>query len=279
MTFNLANRIIETELPAFIMGIVNVTPDSFWKNSRGGVEHALSLIEDGADILDIGGESTRPGSDYVSCEEEIKRIVPVIEAVRKVSDIPISVDTRKFEVMKAALEAGADILNDVSALEDDERLFDLAATSKIPVILMHKRGIPTDMQKDTSYKSVFNEVSDYLSKRAELAIQKGIDSSKIIVDPGIGFGKDTEGNFELIRRCGELCNGKYPVLMALSRKSCIGNVTGREVADRLSGTLTADLLSVLAGAFMVRVHDVKETLDSLKILKAFGDFKIIGGGK
>lgn len=272
MIFELANRKMQTELPAFVMGIVNVTPDSFWKESRGGkeisIEHALKLIEDGADLLDIGGESTRPGSEYVSCEEEIKRIVPVIQAIRKHSDIPISVDTRKYEVMKAAFEVGADILNDISAFEDDERLVDFVAQTKIPVILMHKRGLPTDMQKNTNYSNVFEEVSSYLSKRADFAISKGIEKSKIIVDPGVGFGKDTEGNFDLIRNCGRLCDGKYPVLMALSRKSCIGNVTGSSVEQRLAGTITADILSVQRGAFMIRVHDVKEAVDSLKVLKA-----------
>ena len=269
MKYSLADRFIETELPAFVMGIVNANGDSFWKESRGGFERAMSLISDGADILDIGGESTRPGSEYVDADEEIRRVVPVIEAIRKESDIPISVDTRKYEVMKAAFDAGADILNDISALEDDERLASFAAEKKIPVILMHKRGIPTDMQSNTAYSNVLSDVGKYLSDRAEYALSKGIEPSKIIVDPGVGFGKDTKGNFALIKGCGKLCGGKYPVLMALSRKSCIGNVTGREVQDRLSGTITADILSVMSGAFMLRVHDVKETVDSLKILKAW----------
>ena len=269
MKYSLADRFIETELPAFVMGIVNANGDSFWKESRGGLERAMSLVSDGADILDIGGESTRPGSEYVDADEEIRRVVPVIEAIRKESDIPISVDTRKFEVMKAAFDAGADILNDISALEDDERLASFAAEKKIPVILMHKRGIPTDMQSNTAYSNVLSDVGKYLSDRAEYAISKGIEPRKIIVDPGVGFGKDTKGNFALIKGCGKLCGGKYPVLMALSRKSCIGNVTGREVQDRLSGTITADILSVMSGAFMLRVHDVKETVDSLKILKAW----------
>lgn len=269
MKYSLADRFIETELPAFVMGIVNANGDSFWKESRGGLERAMSLISDGADILDIGGESTRPGSEYVDADEEIRRVVPVIEAIRKESDIPISVDTRKFEVMKAAFDAGADILNDISALEDDDRLASFAAEKKIPVILMHKRGIPTDMQSNTAYSNVLSDVGKYLSDRAEYAISKGIEHRKIIVDPGVGFGKDTKGNFALIKGCGKLCGGKYPVLMALSRKSCIGNVTGREVQDRLSGTITADILSVMSGAFMLRVHDVKETVDSLKILKAW----------
>lgn len=264
----LRNKTVETNLPAFVMGIVNATPDSFFDKSRGGAENALRLIDEGADILDIGGESTRPGSDYVPAEEEIKRVVPVIEAVRKHSDIPISVDTRKFSVMKAAFEAGADILNDISALEDDENLAPFCAKENLPVILMHKRGIPTNMQSNTSYSDIFSEVENYLKSRVDFALKAGIKDDKIWLDPGVGFGKDVKGNFELIRRAGSLLGGKYPVLMALSRKSCIGAVTGREVHERLSGTLTADVLSVLHGASMIRVHDVKEAVDSLKILSA-----------
>ena len=264
----LANRTVTTSLPAFVMGIVNVTPDSFFEKSRGGLENALRLIDEGADILDIGGESTRPGSEYVDAQEEIRRIIPVIEGIRKVSDIPISVDTRKFEAMKAAFESGADVLNDISALEDDERLASFCAETKIPVILMHKRGNPSTMQKNTVYENIFDEVNDYLKKRVEFALSSGIARDKIWLDPGIGFGKDVKGNFELIRRQGELCEGKYPVLMALSRKTCIGEVTGRKVEDRLSGTLAADLISVQKGASMIRVHDVKEAVDTMKILAA-----------
>ncbi|MBR0495120.1 MAG: dihydropteroate synthase [Treponema sp.] len=268
-TLNLKNRAVSTKLPAFVMGIVNATPDSFFDKSRGGVEDALRLIDEGADLLDIGGESTRPGSEYVSAEEEIRRVIPVIEGVRKVSDIPISVDTRKFEVMKAAFEAGADILNDISALEDDVRLAPFCAEVKIPVILMHKRGNPSTMQKNTVYENVFDEVNEYLKDRVDFALNAGIEAAKIWLDPGIGFGKNVNDNFELMRRCGEFLGGKYPVLMALSRKTCIGEVTGRDVQGRLSGTLTADILSVLRGASMIRVHDVKEAVDSLKILKEF----------
>lgn len=264
----LRNKTVETNLPAFVMGIVNATPDSFFDKSRGGAENALRLIDEGADILDIGGESTRPGSDYVPAEEEIRRVVPVIEAVRKHSDIPISVDTRKFSVMKAAFEAGADILNDISALEDDENLAPFCAKENLPVILMHKRGIPTNMQSNTSYSDIFSEVENYLKSRVDFALKAGIKDDKIWLDPGVGFGKDVKGNFELIRRAGSLLGGKYPVLMALSRKSCIGAVTGREVHERLSGTLIADVLSVLHGASMIRVHDVKDAVDSLKILSA-----------
>jgi len=267
LKLKLSDREISTELDAFVMGILNVTPDSFFDKSRGGIEIARKLIEDGSDIIDIGGESTRPGSEYVSAEEEIKRVVPVIQEIRKFSDIPISVDTRKLEVMKAAFDAGADILNDVSALEDDEGLADFAAEKSIPVILMHKRGNPVIMQSNTEYGDVVRDVNDYLESRCAFAMSKGIKQDKIIIDPGIGFGKDTDGNGQLIRNCGKLCNGKYMVLMALSRKSCLGNITGRPVDERLNATVCADLISVMNGAKMIRVHDVKEAVDSLKILK------------
>lgn len=266
--FQLADRIISTENPAFIMAIVNATPDSFYSKSRGGIDHALKLIDEGADILDIGGESTRPGSSYVDEKEEIERVVPVIKAVRKVSGIPISVDTRKKSVMEAAYDAGADVLNDVSALEDDSAMAEFCAAKKIPVILMHKRGIPENMQLETSYGNVFDEVSSYLEERAQYAVDSGIDGKKIIVDPGIGFGKNLEGNCNLIKNCGKLCGGKYPVLMALSRKSCIGQMTGRETDGRLYGTLAADLISVMNGAFMVRVHDCAPCLDTFAVLKS-----------
>lgn len=268
-TFELRNRSITTDLPAFIMGIVNCTPDSFNPQSRGGAELALRLAGEGADILDLGGESTRPGSSYVEEEEEIRRVVPVIEEIRRHSDIPISVDTRKAAVMKAAFEAGADILNDISALEDDAGMADFAAETGIPVILMHKRGTPQDMQKNTGYADVFAETSRYLEERAIFAMERGISPGRIMVDPGVGFGKDLHGNIELIRNCGKLCGAKYPVLMALSRKTCIGQMTGREKPeDRLYGTLAADLLSVMGGAFMVRVHDVAPCRDTLSVLKS-----------
>ncbi|WP_027727907.1 dihydropteroate synthase [Treponema sp. C6A8] len=265
---NLATKKITTDLPAFVMGIVNATPDSFFSGSRGGIERALQLIEEGADLLDLGAESTRPGSEYVSEEEEIRRLIPLIKEIRKNSDIPLSIDTRKAAVFKAAVEAGADILNDISALEDAPELADFCAKKGLPVILMHKRGNPGTMQKNTAYTDCFSEVNDYLIERAAFAEKSGIAAEKIILDPGIGFGKNTRDNFQLIRRCGELAGGKYNVLMALSRKTCIGEATGRAVEDRLYGTLAADLVAVQKGAFMVRVHDVKETVDTLKVLKA-----------
>lgn len=266
--FSLAQRKIFTKLPAFVMGILNATPDSFFDKSRGGIERAFALIEEGADIIDIGGESTRPGSSYLSEEDELQRIIPIIQEIRKHSQIPISVDTRKLNVMKAAFDSGADILNDISALEDEPKLAQFCSKEKIPVILMHKRGIPSQMQKNTEYKNIFDEVNSYLKERIDFALENGIEKNKIILDPGIGFGKNLEGNLELIKNCGKFLNGEYPILMALSRKSCIGEITGREVGERLAGTLTADLISVINGASFVRVHDVKETVDSLKVLKA-----------
>ncbi len=265
---HLAGRTVQTERPAFVMGIVNATPDSFYAGSRGGVEEGLRLIDEGADLLDIGGESSRPGAAYVSDGEELSRIIPVIEGIRRHSSIPISVDTRKRSVMEAAYNAGADIVNDISALEDDERLGHFAAEKSLPVILMHKRGIPKTMQQHTSYTDVLAEVSGYLSARALYAEQLGIAREKIIIDPGIGFGKDMAANTALICRCGFLCGGSYPVLMALSRKSVIGEMTGEPVERRLEGTVAANMLSVLSGAFMLRVHDVAPCRNMLDVLKS-----------
>ncbi len=269
-TLKLKDRTISTEKPAFVMGIVNATPDSFWHESRGGIENAMKLIEQGADLLDIGGESTRPGSSYVDAAEEISRVVPLVKEIRRNSDIPVSIDTRKLEVMQAAYDCGADILNDVSALEDDERLASFAAKTEIPVILMHKRGNPDIMQNNASYSDAFAEVDSYLNSRVEFALKSGIRKDRIILDPGIGFGKNLEANIALIKNCGRLCQGEFPVLMALSRKSCIGQITGQDVENRLAGTLAADIIAVLAGAFMIRVHDVKEAVDSMNVLKSLG---------
>ena len=266
-SLKLAGRTITTDKPAFVMSIVNADRDSFFAKSRGGFFLAKRHIAQGADIIDIGGESTRPGSRYIDAKEEIRRVIPVIKKIRRFSDMPISVDTRKYDVMSAAFDAGADILNDVSAMEDDPRLIKFAAQNKIPVILMHKKGIPSTMQSQASYEDVFKEVSQYLEERAEIALQNGISSDKIIVDPGIGFGKNTAQNAVLIRKAGELCQKKYMVLMALSRKSFFGQVCGRKVQDRLWGTIAADVYSILNGVSMVRVHDTAAAVDSVKVIK------------
>ncbi|MCR5218111.1 dihydropteroate synthase [Treponema sp.] len=266
---NLSSRTITSKNAAFVMGIVNCNEDSFFSGSRGGAERAFLLEEEGADIIDLGAESTRPGSRYISEEEELSRLIPVIKEIRKKSSIPLSIDTRRKSVMEAAFNEGADMLNDISALEDDPALAAFAAEKKIPVFLMHKRGIPSEMQSNTSYENVFREVDNYLKERVEYALSQGIDSSKIIVDPGIGFGKDLEANKILTARCGELCGGKYPVLMALSRKSYIGLITGRKTEDRLYGTIICNFISMLSGASYVRVHDVAPCVDMLAVLKSF----------
>lgn len=266
-SLSLAKKTISSKSCAFVMGILNATPDSFFSRSRGGVKRAMQLIEEGADILDIGGESSRPGSEYISEKEEIKRIVPVIKEVRKHSDIPISVDTRKSAVMEAAFFEGADILNDISALEDDDEMLDFVAKEKIPVILMHKKGTPETMQKNAIYNDVVSEVSDYLEKRADFLIKNGVFHDKIIIDPGIGFAKNLSQNIDLIKNLSALCSGKYPVLIGLSRKSFLGEITGETVENRLSSTIASNILAVQNGATMLRVHDVKETVDALKVLE------------
>ena len=267
LEFKLKDRTISTERNAFVAGIVNVNNDSFWKGSRGGFSLAKRLILEKADILDIGAESSRPGSKYISEKDELKALIPLIRKIRKFSDIPISVDTRKKNVFEACMQEGADILNDISALEDDSQMARYAGNEKIPVILMHKRKNPDIMQKYTEYEDVFKEVEDYLYSRIQYAVENGIDEDKIIIDPGIGFAKDLHANLVLIKNCGRLCSGKYPLMMALSRKSFLGLLTGKTVDKRLVGTVSANLYSVINGAKFVRFHDVKEAVDSLDVLK------------
>ncbi|MBE6350335.1 MAG: dihydropteroate synthase [Spirochaetaceae bacterium] len=275
-----SKRIVTTDLPAFVMGILNATPDSFYAGNRGTgkkkdwlqflTDKALKMIASGVDILDIGGESTRPGSNYVDATEEIARIIPLIKEIRKFSDCPISIDTRKKIVLEAALDAGADMLNDVSALEDDELMASFVAAKNIPVVLMHKRGIPAGMQENTSYEDVVAEVCTYLQSRVAFALSAGIKKEKIILDPGIGFGKDLSGNISLIKNMKKISeNGKFHSIMALSRKRCIGEMCQQDVDNRLFGTLAANLVSVCNGATILRVHDVAETIDVLKVLQFF----------
>ncbi len=268
--------VIPRPLPAYIMGIVNATPDSFWEGSRlpslssvkENAEFALSLVEEGCDILDIGAESSRPGADYVPAEDEISRLIPLIQEIRKYSSVPVSVDTRKASVMKAAFEAGADILNDISALEDDCDMASFAATAGIPVILMHKRGVPKTMQVSLEkYTDAPEEILRYLLSRADFAMGYGIKKEKIILDPGIGFGKQYEDNLAVIKHIDIFAESGYNVVMGLSRKTCIGGMTGRNVEDRLAGTLAAEMFSVMHGVSVLRVHDVKETKDMLSVLQ------------
>ncbi len=257
-----------------VMGIINCTPDSFYSSSRKqGVDEALqqasAMVKDGADILDIGGESTRPGSSYVSLDEEMDRVLPVIEAIRAAGiRVPISVDTRKAAVARAALDLGAHIINDISAFRDDQDMIPLAAEKDCPVCLMHMQGSPETMQKKPDYGSVVDEVLDFLLTRAAAAEKAGVKKENIIIDPGIGFGKRLEDNLALIRSLDRFAATGYAVLMGLSRKSFIGTILETEADDRLIGTLAANGVSAAKGADILRVHDVKETVQMLKIMEA-----------
>ena len=244
-----------------IMGILNVTQDSF---SDGGkfdtpeqaTAHAIKMIEDGADIIDIGGESTRPGAEPVLLEKELNRTIPVIEAIRKQSDCVISIDTYKSKVASAALDAGANLVNDISGLTFDEGIAPLVAEKNVPVILMHIKGTPRDMQKEPHYQDLIGEVKDYFTAQIAKAKKAGISNTKIILDPGIGFGKRLEDNFELIRELKQICAMGYPVLIGPSRKSFIGTALNLPVTERLEGTLASITAGVMNGARIVRVHDV-----------------------
>lgn len=254
-----------------LMGIVNVTPDSF---SDGGkftdpsraIEHAERLIDAGADIIDIGGESTRPGAPPTSADEELARVLPVLAGIID-AGVPVSIDTQKTDVMRAAIDAGASMINDVNALQAEGALA-LCAASRVAVCLMHRQGTAADMQDDPYYDDVVVEVSAYLAARAAAASAAGIGSDRIVIDPGFGFGKTVAHNFILLRDLQSFCSLGYPVLAGLSRKSSLGAVTSRVVEDRLAGSLAAALLAAQNGATILRVHDVRETADVLKVWQA-----------
>lgn len=256
-----------------IMGVLNVTPDSF---SDGGqffepdkaIEHGLKMAVDGAAIIDVGGESTRPGSAPVSAQEQIKRVVPVIKALAKKINVPISIDTRNFDVAKTALDAGATMINDITALSD-ERMGRLAAEQQVPVVLMHIQGTPATMQIEPKYDDVVGEVRQFLLDRAKRVEQFGILKERIFIDPGIGFGKTLEHNLLLLRNIDKFVATGYRVLVGTSRKTFIGKLTGKEnPAERIFGTAAAVALCAASGVSIVRVHDVAEMADVMKVVKA-----------
>ena len=254
-----------------VMGILNVTPDSFFDGGRHAdpdraVERGRMLAAEGADIVDVGGESTRPGARAVDASVEIARVVPVVEALAA-EGIPVSVDTSKPEVMRAALAAGASMVNDVRALLEPGAM-EVVASSGAAVCLMHMRGTPESMQVETAYAHVVAEVRDFLARRAAACERAGIARNRIVVDPGFGFGKGVAENLALLRRLRDLVAAGYPVLAGLSRKSTIGAITGRSLGDRLAGSLAAALMAVERGAAIVRVHDVRETVDALRVYAA-----------
>lgn len=259
-----------------VVGILNVTPDSFsdpgeYFDPEKAVSHALRMLDEGAKIIDVGGESTRPGSDPVPPEEERRRVVPVIrEILSERPDTTISIDTYRAATAEAALDAGAKIINDVSAIQSDERMASLAAEAGCPVVLMHMKGEPKTMQKDPRYKDVVREVREFLSGRAEFAISSGVSFSNIILDPGIGFGKTLEHNLLLLKNLGDISALGFPVLVGASRKSFIGKLTGEEEAgSRVFGTVATSVLAYERGATLFRVHDVRANKEALEVVAAF----------
>ncbi len=255
----------------YLMGVLNVTPDSFYDGGRfldtkEALKQGMKMAEDRADIIDVGGESSRPGSDPVSVEEELKRVIPVIEGLAKEIDIPISVDTYKSEVAKKALDIGASMVNDISALRFDSEMRKVIKDFDVPVVLMHIKGTPKNMQKNPYYDDLFEEITSYLKEAIIVAKNSGIDENKIIIDPGIGFGKRLEDNLEILKNLSFLKSLKKPILVGPSRKSFIGKILDLPEEKRLEGSLAALSVAVMNGANIVRVHDVKESKKVAKIV-------------
>jgi dihydropteroate synthase len=255
-----------------VMGIVNVTPDSFsdggaHDNLEAAVAHGLKLAAEGADLLDVGGESTRPGADEVTADEELRRVVPVIERLVRETSVPVSVDTSKPEVMRAAVAAGAGLINDVYALRREGAL-DAAAALGVPVVLMHMQGEPRSMQESPTYDDLVGEVHRFLAERIFACEMAGIPKQRIVLDPGYGFGKSSAHNLLLLRQQARLLDLGLPLLAGLSRKRTLGELTGREVGDRLPASVAAAVLAAEYGASILRVHDVAATVDAMKVWAA-----------
>ena len=255
------------------MGVLNVTPDSFsdgglyFQNERA-VEQGLALARDGADIIDVGGESTRPYSEEVSCDEELARVIPVIEVLKEKVQIPISIDTFKAEVARQALRAGASIINDISALRFDPEMASVAAEAGVPVILMHMRGTPGNMQDNPKYDNLILEILDFLEGAIDRAVKGGINRDLIIIDPGIGFGKTFIHNLEIIKGLNKFASLGRPILLGTSRKAFIGGILGNDPDKRDTGTMATVSAGILNGANIVRVHNVKMAQETLKVIDA-----------
>jgi len=263
-----------------IMGILNVTPDSF---SDGGlyldpeiaVARAIEMVKEGADIIDIGGESTRPGAEPVSVEEELRRVIPVIKTLSKHLEIPISIDTYKAEVAKQAIKAGASIVNDISGLRFDPEMASVVAKNGVAIVIMHIKGTPKDMQKEPYYEDLFGEINQYLAESIQIARSAGVQEEAIVVDPGIGFGKQPEHNLQILKHLDRFSVHKRPILVGPSRKSFIGLILGGVPPEqRIDGTAAAVALSIANGASIVRVHDVRKMADVVKVAWAIKTEKI-----
>jgi len=262
-TTDFQHRLTNNNTPTLVMGVLNVTPDSFsdggqFLDTKSAVCHALRMAEQGADIIDIGGESTRPGSDPVSINDELARVIPVIEGIRGESSIPISIDTYKSIVARAAIAAGANIINDISGLNFDPEMVNIVRDHRVPIIIMHIKGTPKNMQVDPQYDDLIQEVIDYFQKQIDFCRDNGVPKSKIILDPGIGFGKRLNDNFILIRELKRFTELGYPVLIGPSRKSFIGLTLDLPVEQRFEGTAAAITAGIMNGARIIRVHDVLE---------------------
>ncbi|MFQ5835649.1 MAG: dihydropteroate synthase [bacterium] len=256
-----------------VMGILNLTPDSFYDGGKyttqaRALRRVEEMVKEGADLIDIGGESTRPGAKEVDQEEEIRRVIPVIRKIKELFEIPVSIDTYKTKVAKRALEAGVDMINDISGLRFDPQLKEAVARSGVPVVLMHIKGTPVDMQNNPRYGSLMGEIISYLSESIRLAQKAGIDLKKIIVDPGIGFGKTSEHNLQILNHLGELRSLGRPILIGVSRKSFIGATLKLPLEERLEGGLAAASLAVMQGAKIIRTHDVKPTRRAVDLTQA-----------
>ena len=253
-----------------IMGILNVTPDSFtdggkYLDPERARLRCLEMAAEGADIIDIGGESSRPGSERISTEEELRRVMPVIKTVRDAVDIPLSIDTCKSEVARAALDEGVQVVNDITALNGDPRMAEVISAKGAGVVLMHMKGTPEDMQDAPSYSDTMNEICSYLKEAVDLARQKGISSDKIMIDPGIGFGKRIEDNLSILKGLQHFKKIGQPVLIGVSRKSFIGSITGKEPEERIYGTAAACAAAVMNGADILRVHDIDAMRDVARV--------------
>ena len=273
MIWRAVDRVWEFPQAPLIMGIVNVTPDSFSDGGRYGtleaaVQHALHLVESGANILDIGGESSRPGAEPVNEEEEFQRVIPVIEKLAGQTDIAISIDTQKPAIAKAALNAGAIIINDIAANREDETMWQLVAETNSGYVAMHMLGNPKLMQRNPKYVDVINDIKAFFYCRFERWTDWGMSLEQVVLDPGIGFGKTLEHNLTLLKELRRLTNMGRPLAVGASRKSFIGDLTGAEVNDRLPGSLASACRAAQAGAAIIRTHDVKETAQALKVWAA-----------
>ena len=265
------NKILDFSKRSYVMGILNVTPDSFSDGAKfidldAAIKHGMEMAEQGADIIDVGGESTRPGADPVSADEEIQRTEPVIRELSKRIDIPLSIDTTKADVARRALDAGAEIVNDISALRADPEMVDVAVSYQAPVVLMHMLGSPKTMQQDICYDSLIDDITEFLKERIDFAINNGVERNKIIIDPGIGFGKSVgNDNFEIIREMRSFASLGLPVLVGPSRKAFIGRLLDAEVDERDIGTLATVSIAIHNGANIVRVHNVAQTKMAAKV--------------